>query len=92
MQLWQEVYGHVQLRVRQPLQKCVHHLQSDCTETNHFYIGNTRQYYKAHMAGHYQDVQNLVRTGQTSDSFAKYFCAILLNKTYTTQNPGKVQF
>ena len=44
-----------------------------CTETNRFYIGNTQQYYKAHMAGHYQDVQNLVRNSQTSDSFAKHF-------------------
>ena len=47
--------------------------KATCIKTGAIYIGNTQQYFKDRMKGHYQDVRNLVRHNVLSDSFARFF-------------------
>jgi hypothetical protein len=44
-----------------------------CTMTGKIYIGNTQQYFKTQMKGHFQDVNTLVNKGIYSDSYAHNF-------------------
>ena len=61
---------------------CVYNLQckvpcvvykATCIKTGAIKVGNTQQFFKDRMNGHYQDVRNLVRHNVLSDSFARFF-------------------
>ena len=47
--------------------------KATCLKTGAVYIGNTQQFFKERMNGHYQDVRSLVRHNVLSDSFARSF-------------------
>ena len=47
-----------------------------CKLTNKFYIGNTQQFFKMRMRGHFQDVKTLMETGKKKDSYAGHFAGI----------------
>jgi hypothetical protein len=44
-----------------------------CKTTGKICIGNTQQYFKNSMRGHFQDVKQIVEKNLYSDSYAKYF-------------------
>jgi hypothetical protein len=44
-----------------------------CKTTGKIYIGNTQQYFKNRMRGHFQDVKQIVENNVYSDSYAKHF-------------------
>jgi hypothetical protein len=44
-----------------------------CKTTGKIYIGNTQQYFKSRMRGHFQDVNQIVEKNVYSDSYAKHF-------------------
>ena len=58
-----------------------------CKTTNKIYIGNTQQYFKNRMRGHFQDVKNLLEKGNHSDSYARHFAGIW-PKGAATPTPG----
>jgi hypothetical protein len=43
-----------------------------CELTNKFYIGNTQQFFKNRMRGHFQDVKQYVEKNVLSDSYARH--------------------
>ena len=47
-----------------------------CKLTNKIYIGNTQQYFKKRMVGHFQDTKKLMEKGTSSNSYAKHFARI----------------
>lgn len=51
------------------------------------YIGNTQQTFKARMNAHFNDVQQLVKNGKFSDSFARHFAQHFSKKPSPRQQP-----
>ena len=44
-----------------------------CKLTNKIYVGNTQQFFKMRMKGHFQDIKRLVKKGVHSDLYARHF-------------------
>jgi hypothetical protein len=59
-----------------------------CELTNKFYIGNTQQFFKNRMQGHFQDVKQYVEKNVLSNSYARHFGG-LVPKGAKSPTPGK---
>jgi len=61
-----------------------------CNNTRKVYIGNIHQRFKNRMQQHFNEVQNLVKLGEKSDSYAKHFATQFCdtNPSPTNQRGG----
>jgi hypothetical protein len=59
-----------------------------CELTNKFYIGNTQQFFKNRIRGHFQDVKQYVEKNDLSDSYARHFGG-LVPKGAKPPTPGE---